>query len=167
MDAQQDMTAYEDERLDIGSDEENTLADRYLTFWLGTELYAMAIEDIIEIVGVQRITPVPDTPYYVKGVVNLRGQVIPVIDARLRMHMSARDYDEETCTVVVSQDDVSVGIIVDTVDEVFTITEEQISSPPKISNTPRDDYMEGISRLKEKTVMILNTHKLLYQDENE
>ncbi|MGM0442822.1 MAG: chemotaxis protein CheW [Fibrobacterota bacterium] len=141
---------------------ENTLDDRYLTFWIGAELYGIAIRDVIEIVGVQRITSVPDTPDFVKGVVNLRGQVIPVVDVRLRFHMQEREYDDETCFIVVRLNDTTIGMVVDTVDEVFTISGADILPAPRVSASESGKYMHGMSRVNDKTLVLVNTEKLLF-----
>ncbi|MHC4886759.1 MAG: chemotaxis protein CheW [Planctomycetota bacterium] len=113
--------ALDDELYD--EDDEDTQENRFLTFRLGDEDYGIEIRHVIEIVGIQKITDVPDMPDFVKGVINLRGQVIPVMDVRLRFHMDPRDYDERTCVIVVQLETATVGLVVDTVQEVREIME--------------------------------------------
>ena len=135
-----DDNLYDDE-------DEDTLKDMYLTFRLGSEDYGLEIRYVTEIVGIQKITEVPDMPDFVKGVVNLRGQVIPVIDVRLRFHMQARDYDERTCVIVVNIDTVQVGLVVDTVNEVRSIPEDCICPAPKVATAASSRYIRGMGKV--------------------
>ncbi|MFA7502823.1 MAG: chemotaxis protein CheW, partial [Anaerovoracaceae bacterium] len=100
---------------------ERTLQGRYLTFYMDEELYGMDIQHIIEIIGVQPITVVPEMPEYIRGITNLRGKIIPVMDARLRFKLEERDYDDRTCIIVLETGDVSMGMIVDAVSEVLEL----------------------------------------------
>ncbi|MGM0462107.1 MAG: chemotaxis protein CheW [Fibrobacterota bacterium] len=153
-------TAHEDD-LALFEDE-NILEGRYLAFWIQKELYGIPIKDVIEIVGIQKITTVPDTPEYVQGVINLRGQVIPVIDVRKRFNIGKTDYNEETCIIVINLDTVDIGMIVDTVDEVYPVPENKIKPPPKITVSDHGEYIHGISKIGAKTLMIVDTEKLFY-----
>ena len=104
---------------DLEDDEnEDTQEGKYLSFRIGGEVYGIEIRHVTEIVGIQKITEVPDMPQYMKGVINLRGNVIPVVDVRLRFHMQPRDYDDRTCVIVVNINDASIGLVVDSVKEV-------------------------------------------------
>ena len=118
------MTA---EEIEIVEDQD-AQKDKYLTFQISSEEYAIAITYVTEIIGMLNITEVPQTPSYIKGVINLRGKVIPVMDVRLRFNMAARDYDERTCVVVVNLYESTVGLVVDTVSEVLDIPSENIDS---------------------------------------
>ncbi len=102
-------------------EQEDTQKGKYLTFTLGNEIYGIGISHVIEIIGIQKITEVPDMPDYVRGVINLRGQVIPILDVRTRFMMPFRDYDERTCVVVVQVSERFIGLVVDTVNEVADI----------------------------------------------
>ncbi len=151
---------------DLYDDEdEDTLSNRYLTFHLGGEDYGIEIRYVTEIVGVQKITEVPDMPEFVKGVVNLRGQVIPVMDMRLRFHMEPRDYDERTCVVVVNLEGMFVGLIVDTVEEVREIPEENVSPPPQLSKSEESRYILGMGKVGDEVKILLNLCKLLREEE--
>ncbi|MDR3234312.1 MAG: chemotaxis protein CheW [Planctomycetaceae bacterium] len=144
---------------------EDTLKNMYLTFRLGNEDYGIEIRYVTEIVGMQKITEVPDMPPYVRGVVNLRGQVIPVLDMRLRFNMQARDYDERTCIVVVNIGGVQVGLVVDTVNEVRNIDDEQISPPPKTAGADSAKYIQGMGKVGESVIILLEGQRLLHENE--
>jgi purine-binding chemotaxis protein CheW len=150
---------------DTVNDTEDTLKDMYLTFRLGHEDYGIEIRYVTEIVGMQKITEVPDMPNFVKGVVNLRGQVIPVIDMRLRFHMMQQDYDERTCIVVVNIGGAQVGLVVDTVNEVRNIDEAQVSPPPKAAGADSAQYIQGMGKVGETVVILLEGKKLLHENE--
>jgi len=143
---------------------EDTLKDMYLTFRLGDEDYAIEIRYVTEIVGMQRITEVPDMPGYVKGVVNLRGQVIPVIDMRLRFNMIDRPYDERTCIIVINIKNRQVGLVVDTVNEVRMIEEMNVSPVPKAGGNSMD-YISGLGKVGEEVKILLDTNRLLFEQE--
>lgn len=144
---------------------EDTLKDMYLTFRLGDEDYAVEIRYVTEIVGMQRITEVPDMPGYVKGVVNLRGQVIPVIDMRLRFHMVDRPYDERTCIIVINIKNRQVGLVVDTVNEVRTIEEANVSPTPKAGGGTGIDYISGLGKVGEEVKILLDANRLLFESD--
>ena len=148
-------------------DDEDAQKDKYLTFRVEEETYGFGIEFVTEIVGMQKITEVPDMQNYVKGVINLRGLVIPVIDVRMRFGLEERDYDDRTCVVVVRLDEMSVGLIVDIVREVINIPESQISPPPKVYGGSAAQYINGMGKLDEQVVILLNVKKLLYEKDVE
>lgn len=149
---------------DLFDDEnEDTQKDRYLTFHVGDEDYGIAIEYVTEIVGMHRITEVPDMPQFVKGVINLRGQVIPVIDIRARFGMEERDYDDRTCTIVILVNGTNVGLIVDTVSEVRDIPEENVSPPPSIATGESSQYIMGLGKVGEEVKILLDVDKLLFE----
>ncbi len=147
-------------------EEEELLASemdgKYLTFALGDEQYGISIRHVTEIIGVQHITGMPDVDDYVKGVINLRGKVIPVIDMRLRFGLEEADYDERTCIVVVNIEDSSVGLIVDTVAEVQAIDDEHIDQPPSVFSNEAKEYIEGLGRVDDQVKILLNTRKILF-----
>ncbi|HBT76189.1 MAG TPA: chemotaxis protein CheW [Planctomycetaceae bacterium] len=145
----------------ITTENEDTLKNMYLTFRLGNEDYGIEIRYVTEIVGMQKITEVPDMPQFVKGVVNLRGQVIPVLDMRIRFHMEARPYDERTCIVVVNIIGAQVGLVVDTVNEVRNIDDELISPPPRDSA----QYIQGMGKVGEEVIILLEGQRLLFEHE--
>eukprot|EP01156_Anaeramoeba_ignava_P010869 Anaeramoba_ignava/a481066_10.p2 GENE.a481066_10~~a481066_10.p2 ORF type:complete len:172 (-),score=13.26 a481066_10:98-613(-) len=152
-----------EENLDLIDEEnEDTQEGRYLSFQLADEIYAIEIRHVTEIVGIQKITEVPDMAEYVKGVINLRGSVIPVIDVRLRFKMAPKDYNDRTCLIVVNLNDSPVGLVVDTVKEVISIEPEKISPPPKVSQGDVNKYIKGIARFSESVIILLALNKLLF-----
>lgn len=148
-------------------EEEDAQKDKYLTFNVGDELFGFEIEHVTEIVGIQKITEVPDMPLYVKGVINLRGLVIPVIDVRLRFGLDEREYDDRTCVIVVKLNEISVGLIVDIVREVINIPLALVSQPPRIYGGAGEQYIKGMGKLDEVVVILLEVTKLLYEKDIE
>jgi purine-binding chemotaxis protein CheW len=148
-------------------DEEDTQKDKYITFRLGDEDYGIDIAYVKEIVGVHKITEVPDMPDFVKGVINLHGQVIPVMDVRLRFKMQPREYDDRTCVVVVLIQENVVGLIVDTVNEVRDIPESCVVPPPKFSKRASSRFIKGMGKVDEEVKILLDLDKILFDDELE
>lgn len=146
-------------------DDEDTMANRYLTFHIGDEDFALDILYVKEIVGIQKITEVPDMPVYIKGVINLRGQVITLIDVRLRFEMPFRDYDERTCVIVVDINNMQVGMVVDMVSDVSEISEDNISPPPQLAYSARHQYIKGMGKIGDDVKIILDIQKLLFDQE--
>lgn len=140
---------------------------KYLTFVLGDEEYGIEILKVREIMGVIGVTAIPQAPDYVKGIINLRGRVIPIIDLRLKFVMPPRDYDKETCFIVVDVKDRLIGIAVDTVSEVLDINEGDIDDSPSFGGTLDTKFILGIGKIKEKVVILLNVEKVLSIDEFE
>ena len=139
---------------------------RYLTFNVDGEDYGMEIIHIKEIVGVQKITEVPDMPAYVRGVINLRGQVIPVTDVRMRFQMTQRDYDDRTCIIVVDSNETLVGLIVDRVKEVLDIPESQVEPRPRVAKASSHKYIRGLGKVGDDVKILLDVQKLLFEDTN-
>ena len=149
---------------DIDDDGEDTQEGKYLSFRIGAEQYGIEIRHVTEIVGIQKITEVPDMPEYVKGVINLRGNVIPVVDIRLRFHMKTIDYDDRTCVIVVSIDEAPIGLVVDAVQEVITIAADQISPPPTVARGEVSKYIKGMGRFENDVIILLAIDKLLFDE---
>lgn len=145
---------------------EDTQEGKYLTFHMGDEDYGIEIRYVTEIIGIQRITEVPDMPMFIKGVINLRGKVIPVMDVRARFNLPPREYDERTCIVVVQLNETSVGLVVDKVNEVADIPAENIEPPPR-SHSGSAEYIQGMGKIGESVKILLNVGKLLYDSEVE
>ncbi len=141
----------------------DSLNKRYLTFKLGEQLFGLPIEDVVQIIGIQEITPIPDLPAYVKGIIHLRGDVIPVIDASQKFNRAEVLYQDRTCIIVVSVGNLLFGLIVEEVDEVADIPSENISMPPKIVSD--NQYLVGIGMLLNKLILLLNTSQLFYEND--
>ena len=147
--------------------EEDTQRGKFLTFSLGKEEYGIEIKYVTEIIGLQAITEVPELADYVKGIINLRGKIIPVIDVRLRFKKEAMEYNDRTCTIVVDIKDMSVGLIVDTVAEVISIADEEIVPPPQLKSNNHQKYIKGIGKVANSVKLLLDCDKLLNDDEVE
>jgi purine-binding chemotaxis protein CheW len=145
----------------------DTQKDKYLTFHLAGEDYGIEIKFVTEIVGLQDITEVPDLANYIKGVINLRGKVIPVIDVRLRFLIEKRDYDSRTCIIIINLAGSAVGLIVDEVSEVINIPFEQIDEPPRTMRGTKSRFIQGFGKVGNKVKMILDIDKFLNSDELE
>lgn len=140
---------------------------KYLTFWTEQQLFGIPIADVVQIVGIQPITEIPDFPAYAKGIINLRGNIIPLVDMRLRFHKPQIDYNERTCIIVTSIQAHAVGLIVDAVDEVTDIPDAAIAIPPKMNQEGKPSYLTGIGNLGQKIILLLDTGKILSEHEFE
>jgi purine-binding chemotaxis protein CheW len=142
---------------------------KYLTFTLANEEYGIGILKIREIIGMMPITTVPQTPEFVKGVINLRGKVIPVIDLRLRFGMGAIDYNERTCIIVVEieggQDTIQIGTVVDSVSEVLNIKGEEIEDTPTFGTKLDTDYILGMAKMEGGVKILLDIDRVLSSEE--
>lgn len=144
--------------------EANIISEKYLTFIIDKQFYAYHISDVREIIEMQEITPVPEFPDYAKGIINLRGNLIPIIDVRLRFCKNEAEYNDRTCIIILNLD-IDVGFIVDTVDEVLDIRKENISPVPKLADSGSRKFIEGVGKTAKKMVMILNAKKMLNDNE--
>ncbi len=150
--------------LNLTEQEEDTLQGKYLIFAMDNELYGMEIRYITEIIGIQPITAVPGMPDYMRGITNLRGKIIPIMDARLRFKKEEREYNERTCIIVIDTDADSMGLIVDSVAEVLFIGDEDIAPPPNISKSGHQ-YIKGIGKTGKSIKLLIDCQKLLTDDE--
>ncbi len=140
---------------------------KYLTFVLSDEEYGIEILKVREIIGLMDITSVPQTDAYLKGVINLRGKVIPVIDLRLKFTMHAQEHTQETCTIVVEVGNTLIGIIVDSVSEVSDIGREEIQDAPNLGQNIDTNFIMGMGKLEEKLIILLDIDKVLSAEEME
>jgi len=142
---------------------------KYLTFTLENEEYGIGILKVKEIIGMMPITSVPRTPEFVKGVINLRGKVIPVLDLRLKFDMGEIPYTDRTCIIVVEIDSDSVtvliGIVVDAVSEVLNIKESDIEDTPTFGTSLNTDYILGMAKTEGSVKILLDIDKVLNQQE--
>ncbi len=145
------------------------LAGKYLTFTLAGEEYGIGILKVKEIIGLMPITPVPKAPHFVKGVINLRGKVIPIMDLRLKFGMEPLEYDERTCIIVVevstSEASVTMGLVVDSVSEVLNIKAEDIQETPSFGAQIDTEYILGMAKMDGKVKILLDIDKVLSIDE--
>ena len=141
----------------------------HLTFKLGEETYGIEILKVQEIMGMLTVTPLPRTPDYMRGVINLRGKVIPVIDLRLKFAMEAREYTRRTCIIVVQvqreRAALIMGIIVDEVSEVLDVSAEQIEPPPSFGTDVDTEFILGIGKVGNRVMMLLDVDRVLKGEE--
>ena len=153
------------EKMDQAISDMAEMEGKYLTFVLDKEEYGIGILKIKEIIGMMAITPVPQTPEYVKGVINLRGKVIPVVDLRLRFGMDSIEYDDRTCIIVVEMEGqagiVLIGIVVDAVSEVLIIKGEDIEGTPTFGTKLNTEYILGMAKLEGGVKILLDIDQVL------
>ena len=142
---------------------------KLLTFSLAEEDYGVSILKVKEIIGMMEITPVPRTPDFIKGVINLRGKIIPVMDLRTKFSMPTQEYDERTCIIVVEVElkglQKLLGVVVDMVSEVVTVSQEQIEPPPEYGTNDQHNFILGIGKIKDKVVIILDIEEIFVCEE--
>lgn len=145
---------------------ENSAAGKYLTFSLGRETYGLPVLRIREIIRLTAITPMPQMPTYIKGVINLRGKIIPVVDLRVKFGFAAREDSERTCIVVVQVrsavgSQIQLGLLVDDVEEVSQISGTDIEATPEFGSQVSTEYILGIAKLKGRVAILLDIDKAL------
>jgi purine-binding chemotaxis protein CheW len=144
-------------------------AQSYLSFRLGEEVFAASVAKVMEILEVPKITKVPKSPAYMRGVVNLRGSVLPVIDTRLKFGMPTASDTVNTCIMVLNvqldNESYVLGALVDAVQEVFEITEDEIKPAPSIGSKYKSEFIEGMVKANEQFIMLLNLDKVFSSDE--
>lgn len=142
---------------------------RLLTFSIGNNGYGIPILEVKELIGMMEITTVPKTPEFIKGIINLRGKIIPVMDLRIKFGIESQEYDERTCIIVVEVRINGVkkllGVVVDTVSEVVTISEDQVEPPPEYGLTVGHNSILGIGKIKDRVVIILDINEVFACEE--
>ena len=141
----------------------------YLSFKIGTEIFAANVKNVLNILEMTKITKVPKAPNYMKGVINLRGNVLPVIDSRIKFSVEETEFTTNTCIIVLElhtgSDPIMIGAIVDSVKEVLEIDENEILDPPSIGNNFKTDYLKGMAKSEDGFIMILDAEKVFATDE--
>ncbi len=151
--------------------EDESSSSRYLTFWADQQLFGLSIADVVQIVGMQHITRLPDVPAYVKGVISLRKDVIPVMDVRVRLDREEKEYNDRTCIIITKIFENLFGFVVDAVDEVCDIPQGCITLPSNINAELSGGYLTGIARVEagqnkeEKVILIVDIKKLISEEE--
>jgi len=144
--------------------------NQYLSFSLGEEQYGVSVLRVKEVDYVRKITRVPRMPVFMKGVINLRGSVLPVIDLRLKLGMETKEATSDSRTIIIEVENadgntLSTGVLVDSVQEVIEIPQESIDNAPKMGVSINIEFIEGIARLKDNFIIILNTNKVFSVEE--
>lgn len=144
---------------------------KWLTFWLAGQLFGVSIVNAEQIVSMQPITEVPESPVYMKGIINLRGNIIPLIDLRLRLGKPEAAYTDHTCIIINNVQDSQFGFIVDRVESVADFPEESICQPPQLSDGPVNRYLVGVAQMAvsgqegEKNILLMDVVKLFTENE--
>ena len=145
----------------------NSQENKYVTFKSGNEYFGMRIQCVNEIIVYQEITQVPESEDYIKGLINLRGKIIPVIDVRLRFRQEPMPYTDRTCIIVITVKDTVVGLIVEKIAEVVEITEDNILDSPTLGNEDKSQnkYVYGIGKVGDSVKLLLDPEKLIKDDD--
>jgi len=149
------------DEFDGGGGDKTSENGQFLTFTLQNEEYGIEILRVQEIKGFSKITPIPNAPSFVRGVMNLRGTVVPIIDLRARFAMTEKEYDQFTCIIVVNVGNRVVGLVVDTVSDVLNIPNDSIADPPELATSGDTSCITGMGKLGERIVMLLDTGRLV------
>ena len=151
----------------VNNDNEDSSKGMYLTFKLEGEEYGFDIAYVTEIVGVQPITPIPESAAYIKGIINLRGKIIPVIDLRLKFEKPEVVYDERTCIIVLAYGDTNVGFVVDNVSEVLTLNDNQLEPLPSYGKELKRNYVKNIGKAANGIKLLLDYNRIIGEGELE
>ncbi|MFZ5352841.1 MAG: chemotaxis protein CheW [Bacillota bacterium] len=147
----------------------NAQEGKYLTFLLGNEEYGIPIYQVKEIIGIMDITSIPKAQKHLRGVINLRGKIIPVIDLRLKFGLQYMDYNNRTCIIVMdanyAEHKRQVGAVVDTVSEVILISSFEIEPPPQITTRTEPGILTGMGKKKDKVILLMDIEQVLEADE--
>ena len=149
--------------------ERDAQKDKYMTFRSGNEYFGLKIQYVSEIIPFQAITAIPETEDYIKGLINLRGKIIPVIDICLRFKQEPFEYNDRTCIIVVDVKATTVGLIVEKIAEAVEIKDENILPPPTISRVDRiqNKYVYGIAKVGDSVKLLLDPERLLGDEEQQ
>ena len=153
----------------MDTSEVKTRIQSYLTFKLGEEIFAASVSKVLNILEMTKITKVPKAPSYMKGVINLRGSVLPLVDARLKFGMSETTFTANTCIlvldIVLHDESVKIGALVDSVQEVLEIRDDQIQPPPGLGSRYRAEFIDGMAKVDETFIMILNLEQIFSSED--
>lgn len=141
------------------------LGGMYLTFYMQSEQYGIEILKIQEIIQMMSVTPIPRTPEFVKGVINLRGKVIPVIDLRLKFNMPAVFHGDQTCIIIIDLGSLNMGVIIDRVSEVVDFTDEQIDRTPSFGVRLNTEFIRGIGKTDDQVTVLMDIEHVLTDTE--
>lgn len=154
------------EELSEERQEKDSQKGKFMTFQTGKEFFGISINYVNEIIAMQPITAIPEVEDYVKGLINLRGKIIPVIDVRVRFMMEPKEYTDRTCIIVIDVKSTTVGLIVEKIAEVDDITDDDIVPPPALGHrsSERNKYVYGLARTGDSVKLLLDPEKLIRQD---
>lgn len=144
---------------------EDTQAGKYMTFICDDDCYGIEIKYVNEIIGIQNITEVPDTEKFIKGLINLRGKIHPVIDVRERFRKPPVEYNDRTCIIVIDVESVVVGLIVDTIAGVVELSEDDIVPPPALNKDSASHFIYGIGKIKDEVKLLIDPVRMINVEE--
>ncbi len=158
-----------DENIDIAIEDEEVVGDsavknakQYMTFKSGTEYYAIELKYVNEIMGIQPITKIPEVENYIRGLINLRGKIVPVIDVRLRFNQEPFEYNDRTCIIIVDVKNTVLGLVVETIADVVTIKDEDVETPITLTSPKaKNKYVYGFGKVNDEVKLLLNPEKLI------
>ncbi|MDY6969648.1 MAG: chemotaxis protein CheW [Spirochaetota bacterium] len=159
------MKGLEAEVLDKVDDNEPEEEAQHVTFLIGNETYGVEVLKVQEIIGMTEITHVPNTSYFMEGIINLRGSVVAVIDLRKKFKMEEREYDNFTVIIIVEVNEKLIGMIVDSVSDVANIPVSTMQSTPQFTSNIETEFIKGIGQVDDSLVIILNVDKILTDEE--
>lgn len=149
--------------LALSKDVLDELRKRYLLFYIGKTRYGISLDYVLEIIHIQNVTAVPSVPLHIKGIINLRGKIVPIVDVRLKLGIEERAYDDKTCIIVVSICDSQIGMIVDSVFEVINAETKQLSAPPHIGDF-ENDYLSSVIETEDGITLNIDCEKFFRGD---
>lgn len=138
-----------------------TIKNKYVIFKLGEEYYGLPVNNVLFIERIGRITRIPNSPKYILGLINLRGDVIPVVDLSMKLGFKSNKINDSNRIIIVKEEEIVAGLMVDSSSEVLEISQDDIDKPPVSKSNELLDYVEGIGKTKERIILILNLKKLL------
>lgn len=147
------------------TEQEDTQHGRFLTFIVGEEVFGIEISFVKEIIGLQPVTALPEVPEHIKGIINLRGKIIPVVDVRLKFKKEPIAYTDRTCIIVLDAGDLTAGLIVDNVAEVLSIEDEDIVDPPDERTGVRNSFIKGIGKVGDQVKLLLDCSRLFSEED--
>jgi purine-binding chemotaxis protein CheW len=156
------MNRYNSEDIQAAADGDN---QQFLVFSLGEEEYAIDILKVQEILGYENVTRIANAPDFIKGVTNLRGVIVPIVDLRIKFNLDKVEYDGQTVVIVVNVSDRIVGIVVDGVSDVMSLTPDQIKPAPELGVTMSSDFLSGLGSLENRMLVLVDIDKLLTSKE--
>lgn len=142
---------------------EDYFSGRFLLFYIEETLYGLPLRHVLEIIKTQHITRIPKVPHHIKGIINLRGKVVPVMDIRLKFNLDERPYDDKTCIIIVEIHGMQIGLIVDCVSEVVSAEESQLSDPPEFGDS-NSQYLSSVMERGDEVILNLDCARFFQQD---
>ena len=152
------------DNIGLGTTETDTLENKFLLFKVGEEEFGIEIAFVQEIINIVPITQIPTTPSYVKGIINLRGDIVPILEVRTRFMMPEKEYDDLTCIIVIENNADKIGLVVDQVHEVKFINKDKISAPPATNLSYANQFVKNLGNIDDKVVLLIEANDLLYDE---